>query len=57
MTDEQWDINNNICAITCALGSLIEYPGLITPEDISRLCKVSNRLNDLLIKITERKDD
>jgi len=55
VTDEQWDINNNICAITSALDDLIEYPGLITPEDISRLCKVSNRLNDLLVKITNDK--
>lgn len=55
MTDEQWNINNDICAITSALDSLIEYPGLITPEDTSRLLKVSNRLNDLLIKITNDK--
>lgn len=57
MTDEQIAINGDIQAIRCALDGLVGYSGLLTPEDIMELCRVSNRLDTFLIKITERKDE
>ena len=54
MTDDQAEINGDIQSIRCALDGLVEYPGLLSPEDIMTLCRVSNRLNAFLIKITEK---
>jgi len=57
MTDTQWDINNNIQAIRCALNDLVGHSEPLAPEDIMELCRLSNQLDAFLIKITERKDD
>ena len=54
MTEEQIAINGDIQAIRCALDGLVEYSGLLSPEDKMELCRVSNRLNAFLIKITEK---
>ena len=55
MTDGQVDINGDIQAIRCSLDGLVGHSEPLTPEDIMELCRLSNRLNAFLIKITNDK--
>ena len=57
MTDEQTNVLGHICDIRDALDGLVVWPDQFTPEATMELCRLSNRLNALLIKLTEKRHD